>query len=634
MEKLKMQTKSKVDVNIETIEDLFPNTITERIKVYDENNKPIVEKAIDFDILKQELSKFIVEGKEERYQMNWPGKKEAILRANTPINKTLRPCREESVDFDNTENIYIEGDNLEVLKLLQETYLNKIKMIYIDPPYNTGNDYFVYPDNFAMSSEEFSELSGQYDEDGDMIYDIRKNNESNGKFHTDWLNMMYSRLKLARDLLSEDGVIFISIDDNEVENLKKLCNEVFGEGNFVGEIIRKTKSMTGDNANGFNLQHENLFIYTKEKNNVLLIGKEKRFENYSNPDNDPLGRWCSGDPSAKSGGDTTYFPIKNPYTDRVDYPPKGRFWAFSQNTLERYIAKGKIKFKENYKDGERGFIFKRYKNEASNYFNPVNSLFPVESEFMNQSATIELKSLFDNSVFNYPKPTSLLLELTKCCTLNDNDIILDFFAGSSTTAHAVMQLNAEDGGNRKFIMVQLPEATEEKSEAFKAGYKNICEIGKERIRRAGKKIKEENPDKAVSLDTGFRVLKLDSSNMKDVFYSPVEVNQRMIDKLESNIKGDRSNEDLLFQVMLDLGELLSSDIEEIEIQGKKVFNVGQGNIVACFDNDIIEEVVKEIAKMNPFYAVFRDSCLSNDSVATNFEEIFKIYSPNTIRKIL
>lgn len=624
MDKLKMHSKDKVSENIARMAELFPNAITETIK-----DGELVH-AIDFDILRQELSNVLVEGPTERYQFTWPEKRKSILMANAPIAKTLRPCREESKSFDTTKNLYIEGDNLDALKLLQETYLNKIKVIYIDPPYNTGSD-LVYEDDFGQLEREYMAGSGQFDENGNRLV---SNLESNGRFHTDWLNMIYPRLKLAKDLLSDNGVIFISIDDNEVENLKKICNEIFGEKNFVGEIIRKTKSMTGDNGNGFNLQHENLMIYAKNKMNVYLLGKEKEFENYSNPDDDPNGDWCSGDPSAKSGGDTTYFPIVNPYTNKVDYPPKGRYWAFSQSTLKNYIERGKIKFKEDHKETERGFIFKRYKNEAMNPYNPVNSLFAIDNEFMNQGATTELKELFTEAIFSYPKPTAYLYELIKCSATNDTDIILDFFSGSSTAAHATMQLNAEDKGKRRFIMVQIPEATDEKSEAYKAGYRNICDIGKERIRRAGEKIKKEFGLSEQDLDIGFRVLKIDSTNMQDVYYNPSDYQQTLLDSLVDNVKPDRTSEDLLFQVMLDLGILLSSQIKEHLIDGKKVFNVADGYLLACFDTNVTSETVTAIAKQKPYYAIFRDSSIANDSVATNFEQIFNTYSPTTVRKII
>lgn len=623
-DKLTMHTANIADANFSALTKMFPNAVTETV---DENGEVI--RAIDEEVLAQEINTRVISGKEERYQFTWPDKKKSVLLANAPIAATLRPSREESVDFDKTENLYIEGDNLDVLKLLRETYLNRVKMIYIDPPYNTGKD-FVYEDNFAEETGNFLKRDLQYDELGNRL---TSNFDSNGRFHTDWLNMIYPRLRVARDLLTEEGVIFISIDDNEVENLKKICNEIFGENNFIGEVIRKTKSMTADNGNGFNLQHENLMIYAKNKNNVYLLGKEKEFQNYSNPDSDPNGDWCSGDPSAKSGGDTTYFPIKNPYTNKVDYPPKGRYWAFSQNTLKAYIDRGKIKFKENHGENERGFIFKRYKNDATNIYNPVNSLFALENDFMNQSATTELQKLFEEAIFSYPKPTMYIYELVKCTCNGDSDIILDFFSGSSTTAHSVMQANAEDRGNRKFIMVQIPEETDEKSEAYKAGYRNICDIGKERIRRAGKKIKEDNIGKESvdNLDVGFRVLKLDSSNMKEVYYTPEEYSQMgfNLEGFMDNIKPDRSDEDLLFQVMLDLGIPLSAKIE----QDGKIFNVNDNYLIACFDR-VDTSMITETAQKQPYYAVFRDSSFMSDSALVNVEQIFNTYSPSTIRRVL
>lgn len=649
MDKLKMHTENKVDINIEKIGSLFPNTLTEKIKGYDENNKPIIEKAIDFDILKQELSKVIVEGREERYQMNWPGKKEAILTANAPINKTLRPYIDdkESVDFYNTENLYIEGDNLEVLKLLQETYLNKVKMIYIDPPYNTGNDSFVYNDKFSMSNEEFNEVSGQYDEDGNINYDIRKNSESNGKFHTDWLNMMYPTLKLARDLLREDGVICISIDDYEITNIRKMCDEIFGEKNF---LINNIWISGRTSASYFTNSHEYVLVYAKDKNNLPFFsykGPEAyvsdrtiKKASIKNPVSDihfPEGIEFEGDDKIfpLSFGESESVEVvqgvleckngklNNPVTIRA---------AWTMKDMINSWLKGKEVFDQKGQKIRR-FYFKS--NGVLQYEKIKGTIHPnsIISNISTKNGTNEIKSLFEKEIFSYPKPTELIKSFINLITSKE-DIILDFFSGSATTAHAVMQLNAEDGGKRKFIMVQVPEKTDEKSEARKAGYKNICEIGKERIRRAGKKIKEENPNTADKLDTGFRVLKLDSSNMKDVYYNPSDYNQDMIEALESNIKDDRSNEDLLFQVMLDLGELLSSDIKEINIQGKKVLNVGDGNIIACFDEDITNEILTEIAKMQPFYAIFRDSSLSNDSVVTNFEQIFKTYSPNTITKVL
>lgn len=624
MEHLNMQSMDKVAANVAKIRELFPNCVTERI-----NKEGKLEHAIDFDMLKQELSDHVVDGLQERYQFTWPDKRKAILAANAPINKTLRPCREESVDFDNTENLYIEGDNLEVLKLLQETYLGKVKMIYIDPPYNTGKD-FIYRDEFKQNASEYKDNSGQYDEEGNQMV---TNTESNGRFHTDWLNMIYPRLKLAKDLLSEDGVLCISMDENEEVNLIKLCNEIFGIKNFIGDVIRKTKTMTADNGNGFNMQHEILLIYAKNRLKFNLKGEEKSFSNYSNPDNDPNGEWCSGDPSAKSGGNTTYFGIENPYTKKVDFPPSGRYWAFSKSTFDKYVSCGKIKFKQSYSENERGFIFKRYKNSMSILTEPVNSLFAIENDFMNQSATTELKSLFDESIFSYPKPVLFINKIIKYADTNDS-IILDFFSGSATTAHAVMRLNAEDGGKRKFIMVQLPEVCAENSEAYKAGYKNICEIGKERIRRAGKKIKEENPLTTQDLDIGFRVLKCDSSNMEDVYFTPKEYMDKQQSLFVDNIKKDRNDEDLLFDAMLKLDTPLSSKIEKSTIAGKTVYNVAQGHLMACFDKNVTDEVITAIAKEMPSYFVMRDSSQADDSVAINFEQIFNTYSPQTVRRVL
>ena len=658
MDKLKMHTPNLADENFKKLAAMFPNAVTETITGYEENGKPIIERAIDADVLRQEISAQVVEGTQERYQFTWPDKKKSVVLANAPIAKTLRLDREKSVGRDgtpgsiDTENIYIEGDNLDALKLLQETYLGKIKMIYIDPPYNTGND-FIYEDDFSQKADEYLYNSGQFDEEGNRLV---QNTESNGRFHTDWLNMLYPRLRIAKDFLSDDGVIFISIDDNEQENLKKICDEIFGENNFIGEIIRKTKSMTADNGNGFNLQHEVLLIYAKNIINVYLRGNEKTFANYSNPDNDPNGDWCAADPSAKSGGKSTSFGIENPYTHRVDYPPMGRYWAFSEKTLLEYIKTGRVKFKKKYGPKERGFIFKRYKNNMSITTEPVNSLFAIENEYMNQSATINLKNIFNIDIFSYPKPVNFIKKLVE---YSNADIILDFFSGSATTAHAVIAQNFQDVcngklGKRKFIMVQLPEEIDKKSPVYKAGYRNICEIGEERIRRAGRQEYKSvcatsgsslrwaqekcNKDKEYpcpeNIDIGFRVFHVDSSNMEDVYYRPAEYTQEKLRGLENNIKPDRTPEDLLFQVMLDLGVLLSSKIDEEEIAGKKVFSVENGYLIACFDDDVTEETVTEIAKRHPFYAVFRDSGLASDSVAVNFEQIFETYSPKTQRKVL
>ena len=625
MDKMRMESPDLTAQNIEKIGALFPNCITETV---DENGKP--KKAINFEILKQMLSDDVIEG-DEAYEFTWVGKKAAIVEANKPIRKTLRPCKEESVNWDTTENLYIEGDNLEVLKLLQESYLGAVKMIYIDPPYNTGSDSFVYPDNYSMSKDEYEEEIGIYDGNGNKLF--KENNKSNPQFHSKWCSMIYQRLLLARNLLSDDGAIFISIDEHEQANLEKCCDEVFGRKNYIGEIIRKTKSMTADNGNGFNMQHEKLCIYAKNSAEVALIGKEKSFNNYSNPDNDSNGDWCAGDPSAKSGGPTTSFGIENPYTHRIDFPPKGRYWAFSKSTLEEYIATGKVKFKKDYGDKERGFIFKRYKKDAISLCDPVHSLFAIENEYMNQTATIEIKNIFNDNMFSYPKPVNLLSKIVKYST-KENSIVLDFFSGSATTSHAVMQLNAEDGGKRKFIMVQYPEECDEKSEAFKAGYKNICEIGKERIRRAGKKIKEENPLTTQDLDIGFRVFKLDDTNMNDVYYSANEYSQDLLTKMESNVKADRTDLDLLFGCLLEWGLPLSLPYTSETIEGCTVHTYNDGDLIACFDENIPDSVIKAIAKRQPLRAVFRDASFADSPSKINVGEIFKLLAPDTRVKVI
>jgi len=461
-----------------------------------------------------------------------------------------------------------------------------------------------------------------------------QNNDTNGRFHTDWLNMIYPRLKLARDLLSDDGVIFISIDDNEVHNLRKVCDEIFGPRNLVGNVIRKTKSITNDIKSGFNIQHEECLVYTKNLDQVVLSGGAKDFAGYSNPDNDPNGDWASGDPSAKSGGAGTYFEIYNPHTKKVDLPPKGRYWAFSKNTLDEYIKRGKIQFKKNHKDTERGFVFKKYKNDAKSNLAVFDSL-QTSNDFLNQVATKETNEIFQASYFSYPKPVSFVSALIKAVN-DDKAVILDFFSGSASTAHAVMQLNAEDGGSRKFICVQLPETTDKKSEAYKAGFTHITEIGKERIRRAGAKIAAANRLTAPNLDIGFRVLKVDSSNMKPVFYNPEDpiLTQDFLDNLVSNIKEDRTAEDLLFQIMLDMGVDLASPIEVQIIAGKKIFAVGGDNLICCFDEGMTKDVVVAIAKQKPLYAVFRDSSFKDDSTMVSFDQLFKTYSPMTERRVI
>ena len=641
MDKLRMQTVNKADENFKKLAAMFPNAVTETI---DENGE--VVRAIDKDVLMQEINTKVVDGNEERYQFTWPDKKKSVLLANAPINKTLRPCREESVDFDNTENLYIEGDNLEVLKLLQETYLGKIKMIYIDPPYNTGND-FVYEDDFAQSTEEYLENSGQYDEDGNRLV---KNLDSNGRFHTDWLNMIYPRLKLAKDLLSDDGVIFISIDDNEIENFKKLCNEIFGEKNFIAQSIRRTINSGKHDITTIAPFHEYVLMYAKNISFVQLAKKPKdeteRNRLYTEKDEyeNERGRFYITQLNKNSlqYSDGLNYPIIGP--DGKEIWPGGGIddkvwiWRWSKSKVEWGIKNGYIVFKKSgssYKVYTKSYEFRDKDGNPIKRDNPYSSLEFIDKKYANFNATPELEKLFDGKkYFDFPKSSTFIKELVKLANLTNNDIILDFFSGSATTAHAVMQLNAEDGGNRKFIMVQLPEETDEKSEAYKAGYKTICEIGKERIRRAGKKIKEDSPLTTQNLDIGFRVLKCDTSNMKEVYYNPAEYEPSLFSRLEDNIKEDRTPEDLLFQVMLDLGVLLSSKIEETTIAGKEVFNVEENYLIACFDDNVTEEVITEIAKQKPYYFVMRDSSMANDSVATNFEQIFATYSPDTVRKVL
>ena len=676
MDKLKMQTVNKADENFKRLAEMFPNAVTE---AKDENGE--VVRAIDKDVLMQEINTKVVDGNEERYQFTWPDKKKSVLLANAPINKTLRPCREESVDFDNTENLYIEGDNLEVLKLLQETYLGKIKMIYIDPPYNTGND-FVYNDEFGMRNEEWNEVSGNYDEDGNQITGkLEKNTESNGRFHTDWLNMIYPRLKIAKDLLTDDGVIFISIDDNEQENLKKCCDEVFGAQNFIAQLVWEKKKKGAFLSKNYINMKEYIIVYAK--NNATFAGligevtseeetypcikttnargvrvikkgipskyKEKNYTIAANT------RISSGNMELIYLDDVVIQDgiLKNDV--RVDSN-----WIYGQDALNKYAKKGLLYItQDNYirrvVNDERTKMLKDLLTRVGSDGRSL-ATFEYDKDMnnggwgTNEDANDELHKLLGQQyLFDFSKPSRLIAKLVQSVTA-EKDIILDFFSGSATTAHAVMQLNAEDGGNRKFIMVQLPEETDKKSEAYKAGYKNICEIGKERIRRAGQKIrneqlgiKNEGDNSSLqtpnsSLDTGFRVLKCDSSNMKDVYYNPAEYEPSLFSSLEDNIKEDRTPEDLLFQVMLDLGILLSSKIqvrsEKVGMRNYSYFDVEDGYLIACFDKNIDEEVITAIAKQKPYYFVMRDSSMANDSVATNFEQIFAAYSPDTVRKML
>lgn len=623
MEHLKMQTADMADRNIEQIGALFPECLTERI-----NSNGRVEQAIDFDKLRQLLAHDVVEGPEQRYQFTWPDKRAAIRLANTPTSKTLRPCRAESVDFDTTQNLYIEGDNLDVLKLLRENYLGKVKMIYIDPPYNTGND-FVYKDNFAQGKTDFEQRSGLFDEEGNQTIDpMQRNTEANGRFHTDWLNMIYPRLKVAKDLLADDGAIFISIDEHEHSNLVSIMNEIFGEVNYIDSIVWNKKASAKGVPPQSMMVNVHEYIVAYRKNTGFKFIGEKRYaekDGFKNPDNDPRGPW------RESNIKSTTKPIEEAFT--IVDPKTGKqytnTWAFSKESLNKMISDGRILWKENLPK-QKEFMY-----ELTNENKALKSSWGV---FDAQSTTVYLKHLIPKVKFDNPKPINLMSYLIEVA-LGKNETVLDFFSGSATTAHAVMQLNAEDGGNRKFIMVQLPEKTDPNSEAYKAGYPNICEIGKERIRRAGKKIKEENKDKEAidRLDTGFRVLKLDSSNMANVYYTPAQtpIEQTLgFEAFEDNIKPDRTAEDLLFQVMPECNLPLSSRIEEREIHGKKVYAVDDNYLVACFDRDIDEQVITEIARMQPYYFVMRDASAATDNVLDNFDQIFNAYSKETIRRIL
>lgn len=674
-DKLKMQTENLADKNYEMLSKMFPNALTETITGYDDDGKPIVERAIDADVLRQEISCKVVEGKDERYQFTWPDKKKAVLLANAPIDKTLRPCRQESVDFDKTENIYIEGDNLEVLKLLQETYLGKIKMIYIDPPYNTGND-FVYEDDFAISMSEYLANSGQYDEVGNQLV---QNAESNGRFHTDWLNMLYPRLKIAKNLLTDDGAIFISIDENEVNTLKTICDEIFGRSNFVAELIwaagRKNDSKY------VSVSHEYILCYFRNsdfiKENKIIWRERKQglddiyaeYENlkkiygtdyeqmtkemklwYKNlPDGHPAkdhshynrvdgkGVYFPDNISWPGGGGPKY-EVLHPVTHKpVKVPSRG--WLTNERTMKEWIEQGRVEFGKD----ENGVpTLKSYLKDRE-YTVPY-SVFYKDG----RAASKRLATLMGDKVFENPKDEEIIERLIEFCGVSDGDYILDFFSGSGTTAHATFLANIMQQKSRHFILVQIPEEISEKNATSEKSKKvaksaialcdnlgvahTICEIGKERIRRSAKKISEEHPD--IVFDGGFRVLKCDSSNMKDVYYNPSETQQSLFDIYADNIKEDRTPEDLLFQVMLDLGVLLSSKIEETTIAGKQVFNVADGFLIACFDNNVTEETVKAVAEKKPYYAVFRDSSMANDSVATNFDQIFASISPETVRKVL
>jgi len=682
IEKLDLQTPDMVNANFEKLGELFPNCVTETAN----------GKAIDFDMLKQELSHAVIEGNKERYRLEWPGKREAIVTANLPTTNTLRPIREDSVDFDNTENLYIEGDNLEVLKLLQESYLGKIKMIYIDPPYNTGKD-FVYKDNFTGDKEEHKLESGFTDEYNNRLI---ANPDTSGRYHSDWLSMMYPRLKLARNLLTDDGVIFISIDDNEVHNLRKIGDEIFGEQNFVAELVWEKKKKASFLSNQISNVKEYILVYSKNINfSPSLIGEVKtEVETYPciNPQNKRALRiFRKGMPSkykeknftleknsriSISTMDIVYktpLVIKNGYLE-FDVEVEGN-WRYTQESLDGFYLNHNLYFTQDLYirrivDDERNKTLKDLlsrvgdddENDSYKSFK-INNLF-ADGWGSNEDGAQELRDIFDNKVLlDYPKPKKLLIKLIASLRENNDFIILDFFSGSATTAHAVMQLNAEDNGNRKFIMVQVPETTDEKSEAFKAGYKNICEIGKERIRRAGKKIKEEydiriasekskkenqldfenqeNQENQINhssdnynLDIGFRVFRLDTSNMQDVYYKPQDYTQENLQLFADNVKPDRTADDLLAQIMLDWGLSLSLKIEQITIAGKQVFQVAEDSLLACFDNGIDENFAKEIAKLKALRVVFKDASFKDDTAKENVKQLLKQLSPNTEMKVI
>ena len=612
MNKLDMKSEDIVSDNIEYIKNRFPNTIVEGEQGY----------AIDFEELKQELSSSLIEGQKEKYQLTWPGKKESIVLANTPTTKTLRPIREKSVDFDKTENIYIEGDNLDALKILQESYLGKIKCIYIDPPYNTGHD-FIYNDNFNKDVNQELIESGQIDEYGNKLV---ANNQSNGRFHSDWLSMMYPRLKLARNLLTEDGVIFISIDDNEQENLRKICNEIFGEENFISNFIWQ-KNFAPINDNKYiSLSTEYILMYSKSKkefNRGLLPRDEKYNQGYSNPDNDSRGLWTSGSMLATTYSQSGVFEIISP-NGKKNIPPAGRCWRYSKNTVKKLIEENRIWWG---KDGNGVPRVKRFLSEMPQGIVPQNLLLYNEVG-SNQDGNLELKELFHAQIFDYPKNTKLINRLITIANLKKGDIILDFFGGSSTTAHAVITNNIENE-QIKYILVQLPEKYTDKSGKYT--FKTICDIGEERIRRAAKKIKEETN---ADIDYGFRVYKIDSSNMKDVYYKPSDLAQEQLNLFETNIKEDRTSEDLLTQVILDLGVTLDLKIDEKNILDNKVYFVDENSLVACFDNDINIDIIDEICKYKPLKVVFKDSSFKNDNNKINLEERIKKQSPDTELNIL
>lgn len=621
MDKLKFSTPDMVSGNIDKIGALFPSTITE---MRGEDGE--IKKGINFEVLKQLLSRDVVDG-DECYEFTWVGKKAAMAEAARPITKTLRPVKEDSRDWDTTENLYIEGDNLEVLKILQESYLGKVKMIYIDPPYNTGHD-FVYRDKFQRSQQEENEQMGMLDEDENRLFE---NTESNGRFHSDWCSMIYSRLVLARNLLTEDGVIFISIDDDEVENLRKIADDVLGAANFVSSVIWEKKYAPANDAKWLSDNHDYILIYAKQKelwHPQLLPRSNEMNSRYTNRDNDSRGPWKSSDLSVKTYSETYDYPITVP-SGRVVTPPSGACWRVSKEKFADLVKDNRIWFGES---GDNTPSIKRFLTEVKDGITPT-TLWKYTEVGHNQEGRQELKKLFDDKgYFDGPKPVRLLSRVLQIANLKDDSIVLDFFSGSATTAHAVMQLNAEDGGHRKFIMVQLPEPCNEKSEAYKAGYKNICEIGKERIRRAGDKIKAEHPD--AHLDTGFRVFRVDSSNMKDVYYHPDELEQQSLLELVSNIKDDRTDLDLLYACLLDWGVEIHLPHTSTDLDGCTIHDVDNGALMTCFSVNVPVSVVEHMAKQQPLRAVFRDSAFPSDDAKINVTEIFKNLSPDTKVKVI
>lgn len=618
MSQLKMKSLDLTAMNIEKLGELFPSCITET-----QDAEGNIQKAVDFDLLRQELSGNLIEGPVERYQLDWPGKRESLLMANAPIAKTLRPNRDESVNFDETENLFIEGDNLDALKLLQESYLGKVKMIYIDPPYNTGND-FVYNDDFAENTDEYLERSLQKDEEGNRLV---ANPESKGRYHSDWLSMMHSRLRLARNLLTDDGMIFISIDDNEQANLKRLCDEVFGEQNFLSNFVWKRRVSSAMADHNISIDHEYVLCYQKE-GMVTFKGIKKNFKHYKNPDNDPRGEWIADNLTV--GMDEMMRPnqaytLIDPETGSEFKHNPNRVWAYIPDSMNRLIQEGKILFP---KDLSKRPMLKRFKKELNSQYNPVSSLI-MDYVGLNTEATRELQSLLEGNYFSYSKPRSLL-EFLLSQLIENNAIVLDFFSGSSTTAHAVMKSNSQDGGDRKFIMIQFPEIKDEKSSAYKAGYKNIAEISKERIRRAGKQILESDEiHEDWNQDIGFRVLKVDQSNMKEIYYHPEEITQGDLLSQVDNVKEGVTAEDLLFQVMLDWGLSLSLPIKAETIEDKTVFFVAEDALIACFDEGITESLVKRLAEYKPLRLLFRDNFYASNDVKINAEQLIKQLSPAT-----